>query len=59
MACLFHQKTRSEKMKNKKLMNVKECSDKKLKRICGGNQWTLGNSKSNVAQCVLSLFKKC
>ncbi|MFQ9627780.1 MAG: EntF family bacteriocin induction factor [Enterococcus avium] len=46
-------------MKNKKLMNVKECSDKKLKRICGRNQWTLGNSKSNVAQCVLSLFKKC
>ncbi|EAK9357335.1 EntF family bacteriocin induction factor [Listeria monocytogenes] len=47
-------------MNYKKNLNVKECSEKKLKQVKGGNKSVIkGNPSSNLAQCVFSFFKKC
>lgn len=48
------------KMNDKKYLKLKECSEKKLKQIQGGNKSVIkGNPASNLAQCVFSFFKKC
>ncbi|CAD5903133.1 EntF family bacteriocin induction factor [Carnobacterium maltaromaticum] len=47
-------------MNDKKYLKLKECSEKKLKQIQGGNKSVIkGNPASNLAQCVFSFFKKC
>lgn len=47
-------------MNDKKGLMIKICSEKKLKKIQGGNKSLIkGSPSSNLAKCVFSFFKKC
>lgn len=38
-------------------MNIKECSEDKLKKIVGG--FNYGKAASNTAKCLFTFFKVC